>query len=291
MEYPIIKISEKFEIEPLGTKAKFWVYDNNNKKLFKIGRERTGENWAEKVACEIARLIELPAANYEFARYQDKLGVLSESIIEDNERLVHGNELLGKLVKNYPKEQFYKVREYKINTVLALMKWMEQKIKVENCLFNFIGYLIFDCLIANQDRHHENWGFIVRRNQQIDLAPSFDHASSLGCRVQRDEIINRLKTKDKNYTIKAFCKKAKTPFYNNKRLSTLEVLTYALKFNKQAVCFWIKKISQLNFEVIEKILSKIPSEFYNYEESLIFAKEILKVNITRLNKFYNERCL
>ena len=103
MKYPIIKITEKFEIEPLGTKAKFWVYDNNNKKLFKIGRERTGENWAEKVACEIARLIELPAANYEFARYQDKLGVLSESIIEDNERLVHGNELLGKLVKNYPK--------------------------------------------------------------------------------------------------------------------------------------------------------------------------------------------
>jgi hypothetical protein len=42
-------------------------------------------------------------------------------------------------------------------------------------------------LIGNTDRHHENWGLLAkfeRRNDDYDLfiqvAPSFDHASSLG---------------------------------------------------------------------------------------------------------------
>jgi len=47
--YPIIKIESKDEVEQLGTKEKYWIYDTktNEKKLFKIGRENTGENWIE----------------------------------------------------------------------------------------------------------------------------------------------------------------------------------------------------------------------------------------------------
>lgn len=44
--YPIIEIESKDEIEQLGTKEKYWIYDaiTNEKKLFKIGRENTGED-------------------------------------------------------------------------------------------------------------------------------------------------------------------------------------------------------------------------------------------------------
>lgn len=46
--YPIIEIESKDEIEQLGTKEKYWIYDaiTKEKKLFKIGRE----DWAEIVA-------------------------------------------------------------------------------------------------------------------------------------------------------------------------------------------------------------------------------------------------
>lgn len=42
---------------------------------------------------------------------------------------------------------------------------------------------MLDAVIGNTDRHHENWGFLRRRvgDEWIGgLAPSFDHASSLG---------------------------------------------------------------------------------------------------------------
>lgn len=50
---------------------------------------------------------------------------------------------------------------------------------------------MFDCLIANQDRHHENWGLIV----------GFGKKLRLGCKVKEEEAKNRLYTKDLNYTV------------------------------------------------------------------------------------------
>jgi hypothetical protein len=49
-------------------------------------------------------------------------------------------------------------------------------------------YFVLDALICNTDRHHENWGFLMTYqpvdsenvNDQLKMAPSFDHASSLG---------------------------------------------------------------------------------------------------------------
>jgi hypothetical protein len=43
---------------------------------------------------------------------------------------------------------------------------------------------VFDALIGNVDRHHENWGILRKQlkdgTQRGRLAPTFDHASSLG---------------------------------------------------------------------------------------------------------------
>ena len=46
------------------------------------------------------------------------------------------------------------------------------------------GYLILDAIILNTDRHHENWALIRVMHQDgrisHEMAPTFDHASSLG---------------------------------------------------------------------------------------------------------------
>ena len=46
---------------------------------------------------------------------------------------------------------------------------------------------VLDALICNTDRHHENWGFLTTYQtspagvtMSLRMAPSFDHASSLG---------------------------------------------------------------------------------------------------------------
>ena len=44
----------------------------------------------------------------------------------------------------------------------------------------FCGYLFLDALVANRDRHEENWGVLRDPEGRVTLAPSYDHGNSLG---------------------------------------------------------------------------------------------------------------
>jgi len=273
MNYQIFKIppNEYDTIEQLGTKEKFWFYDKNDKttKLFKIGRQGTGENWAEKVTGELAKLLDLPCAEYEFATWNRKEGVISPLFVPQDGRLVHGNEILIQIIKNYPKNKFYKVREHKLSTVLAVIRAVpdlprgfERNTIIQKPLEVFVGYLMFDCWIANPDRHHENWGLVLdSTNNKIHLAPTYDHASGLGCRVSDDERVKRLATTDTRYNVEAFVKKVKSAFYD-KNLAQLEIIkafVNAAKQNRKAAYFWLDKLESISQIEIENIFGKVPN--------------------------------
>ena len=53
----------------------------------------------------------------------------------------------------------------------------------DRCRLRLAEYLLLDAVIGNVDRHHENWGILgkdVDGSVKGRLAPTFDHASSLG---------------------------------------------------------------------------------------------------------------
>lgn len=299
MLYKIESIKSRDEIEQLGTKEKFWFYDENDiKKLFKIGRPGTGENWSEKVAYELAKILNLPCAVYEFAEWNDRKGTISTSFVEDGVRLIHGNELLVAFHDDeYPKTKKYHLTDYKLSVVITLIENELSQLKLPMTTNNiiqkpielFVGYLIFDCWIANQDRHHENWGILL--GEEVYFAPTYDHAAGLGCKVSSEEAKKRLETKDTNYNVKKFVTRAKSPFYSDvgKQLKTIEVVNILADKYPEAVCYWIDKIDEILVKDIEIILNKVPNSFIN-ENSKKFAQQILHENKIRLLEIKKEKC-
>ncbi|MDC5601201.1 hypothetical protein NRA70_18500, partial [Acinetobacter baumannii] len=96
-----ISLEEEDSYEQLGTKSKFWYFerDTNESILFKSTKTkegaRLGEDWSEKVACELAELIDLPHAHYELAIYNSERGVISPNFINGkDQQLLAGNLLL-----------------------------------------------------------------------------------------------------------------------------------------------------------------------------------------------------
>lgn len=202
MTYPVIDVPEDSpnQLEQLGTKSKFWYDDENNRRmLFKVGRPDTGENWAEKVGCEICGLLNIPHAHYEFGKCGDKNGVVSETFVPDNARLILGNELLGHVYKEvYDENTKYRSSQHTVRRALALTTISDINFPLNSDFPNlqsagdvFVGYLMLDALISNTDRHHENWGLIIT-GSQLSLAPTFDHASSLGRNESDENRIARL---------------------------------------------------------------------------------------------------
>lgn len=178
--------------EPIGSKTKYWFRRADGLWLFKEARPNTGEHWAEKIAGELAELLGLPHARVELAQSGTSPGIATLDFTSELSRghLVHGNELLFELDPTYPRERIYRVKEHTLDAVyrvlldgqVGLPAWNWPS-GVESAWDAFLGYLMLDALVCNTDRHHQNWGVLVARSEgqmQRTLAPTFDHASSLG---------------------------------------------------------------------------------------------------------------
>jgi len=292
-EYKIEEITARDEMEQLGTKEKFWFYDKDeNKKLFKIGRPETGEDWSEKIAYELTVLLGIPSAKYELAIWDNKKGTVSTSFVPNGARLVHGNELLVAFHNDeYPKSEKYHLTDYKLSVVLDLidneLNWLELAEEIEDLEISkpidiFIGYLIFDTWISNQDRHHENWGIILSEDN-VYFAHTYDHAAGLGSKVSDEEADKRLRTNDTNYNVKKFVTRAKTPFYddNNTKMKTIDVAKVLIDKYPIQTCYWIDKVEKISEKDISNILHKVPIQFMS-SISKEFASSLLHENKERL---------
>lgn len=240
--YPVIEVPPYAPdaLESVGSKRKFWYTRSRNDAdedwLFKAARQNTGEDWAEKVAAELCDLIDLPHATYELATWTEEKngetkrwdGVVTRRMDGRNERLMLGNKLLADHVNRYPKAEgsrFYVNPKYTLDLTLDVLGDDELNVRLDpdwplpNAVSNvpeaFLGFLLIDAWIGNTDRHDNNWGVLERSTPEGPdrfLAPTFDHASSLGRELTDEVRHERLTTNDKNRTVEAYVERCRSAF-------------------------------------------------------------------------------
>lgn len=288
-----MKISDEdvLESEHLGTKTKFWVRFGEGEEveewLYKIPRENTGEHWAEKVAYEVACIIGVPAAIVELADYKGTLGSCSRSFINEKKKpeLIHGNEILAGRVHGYEKDKKYGQSDHTLDNINKAIEKSGTDLESKKALKHFGGYLVLDALIGNTDRHHENWAFLRWTDKDKEthhvIAPTFDHASSLG----RELLDEKRMLLMKEERVENYIKKGKGAIFldlNEKHgLNLHKLVTIANQKFPESVQPWIKKLDNIDPAAFEKILNKIPGSFIT-EPARKFALKILSYNLEKL---------
>jgi hypothetical protein len=296
MTYPIIPVpSNAPEIsEALGTKPKFWYSDADNRlTLYKEGRPGSGEHWAEKICCGICSALELPHADYELAEWRGRKGVVSPTFVPDGGRLVFGNELLAKMIPDYAHTRRFRARQHTVRLVMAVtgMRAVQYPLGYHapagfrSASDVFAGYLLLDALVANQDRHHENWGIIIAQNQEVMLSPTFDHASSLGRNEGDEERLRRLNTRDKGSSLAHYAGRASSAFYplpsSTKPLTTLEAFAEAARISPHAARYWRDRLAAISMHEIESIVEQVPTVEMS-GPARRFAVRLMEINRDRI---------
>lgn len=303
-EYDVynVELAENLRVEPMGTKPKFWFIESGTDRqwLFKYARRNTGEDWAEKVASEIASLLDLPHAKVELAACQQRRGTITLDFTDRGRKgdLVHGNELLVEIDNAYPQGQHYHASQHRIDNIVRVISqgfiapstvafFPNQKCDPVGL---FLGYLLLDALIGNTDRHHENWGLLVKSEggQTVaELAPTFDHASSLG-RELNDQRVKLLlsESRDRNApTVAKYSNRARSAIYlhNNdkKALSPLDAFTAFRPYASSAADIWLDRLSQTNEDDIQETVKKVPVSILSPERKE-FVCRLLRYNRRRL---------
>jgi hypothetical protein len=288
------------EQESLGTKEKFWFrHEQLGWCLYKKSRSTTaGEDWSEKIAAELCWLLRLPHAEYELAICNGEYGVISGSFLPKNANLLLGNEILARIYSDYPTDTrdlsqhtierifgAFDRLETDLSEVLMPLGWepLENIIKVHHV---FVGYLLLDAWIGNSDRHHENWGF-VELEQKLYLAPTYDHASSLGRNESDEKRAERLKTRDKGYSVRAYADKCHSSFYINiiklKPIKTFEAFSQAAKLYPEAAKIWLGILDTISQDDTLQLLQRIPENRIS-AIAIEFAQNILSHNRDKLLK-------
>ena len=227
--YKVVQIPETLDAqETRGARPKYWVRvgEDSERWLLKIPRPRTGEHWAEKVTAEIGHLIGVDCAQVELAQYAahavlaaengerrddeqgreerpEYLATICKSFVpdeRDGDRSIlsayHGVEVLQFVVDGYDTDRRFGQKDHNIRNIAAGMaelmsvnSW-EPMPRWRDALEKLASYVLLDGLVANTDRHHENWMIAYvedLENEYVEVMPSFDHASSLGRELTDDK--------------------------------------------------------------------------------------------------------
>ncbi len=316
-KYKIIDISQEDveQFEQMGTKTKFWYEAESTSYLFKsIHTEdkqgnpivRYGEDWAEKIACELAVFLGIPHAEYELAKNKSERGIRTINFIAQGEQLTFGNQLIEHIAGFESLEESFQLKDnirlQTVSRVYTALDWLADappkgwsNLEIANAIDVFIGYLMFDVLISNQDRHNENWGIIESLDSNY-LAPSYDHAASLGRNESDMKRLEILNNSTPSLTIQKYVRRSKSFFYSQgKRIKTLDAFEQmsmlALEKKKsKAPIYWLGLLENLTEDKINSVITKVPDELMS-EITKKFTLRLILANRDNLlelkNKFYD----
>lgn len=185
-KFTVVELESEWEreSEDMGSKRKFW-YNNPTagKWLFKFPRGSSGEHWAEKIAAEVAGILGIDHAIVELAIFEGRRGSTTKSFanVDAGQILIHGNQLLELEVQGYDSSRKFQQSSHTLENIWRVLDSVLHD--SEDAKYRLADYLVFDAIIGNTDRHHENWGLLFQMAEDkvsVDLAPTYDHASSLG---------------------------------------------------------------------------------------------------------------
>lgn len=257
----------------------------SSQRLFATGR-RQGEDWAEKVAAELASLMGLPAATVSMAVRETVPGCLSRDLKPDvgwqmqtgavlisevDPRLtVRGKDRLGHNLDNIA--QVLETAAVPIGLGLPSLPSSLRAFDV------FCGFLMFDAWIANLDRHEENWSVLQAPTGRQHLAPSYDHGNSLGFNLLDNKRAAILRG---NPSLEQWAAKATaTRFEQGKHLSLVDHAESAVtRAQKGTGSFWRARIASVTPTALETVVNAAPEMS---ELARTFCLRLLDVNRERL---------
>lgn len=302
-----INIFKTIEVEVVGgsrPRLTFLHKDKNQRFFFKTYTHSPREVWAECLASHIAELMGIKA---QLVTIKTAPKSLEKVLRERFPTLLPENwKAVGSLARNiFPKkvETIYGAAIVETPTNPLTLEVVEQKMSskfyaAEDLLQSYADMVVFDALIGNMDRHHENWGICIeqRYKQQLLLdkkrlvslryfTPLFDHGSSLMFELSDEKVEEFLNDEQKliNYVAKS-----KFGFILNtegNKVNMFAIIEEHIKANSS----WgnrfkesLNKVKQIDMLELASLVIKMPSidllEYDNKRRKLLFKSLLMRYN-------------
>lgn len=202
--------------------------------------------------------------------------------------LVHGNEVLFALDPTYHRSGRQEVAGYTLDAILRALEAENvtrpdgQEDGPATASGWFAGYLILDAWVANTDRHHANWGVLVDPARAVPpvLAPTFDHASSVGFQLDQrrhQQYVSGISPKHTiaKYAANGICR----PMAGQPHLVELAA---EAAIRTSTASWWATRLAQIPSGQVRAIIGQVP-EARMSQPARIFCEMPLEENRRRIH--------
>ena len=260
--------------EGSGRSEKLWLVNPENKAigLFKFTKsDYTTEHISEKIAMQLAKLVDIECMEVEIGKYNNRVGSLSYRINDDDENLIEGIQLINKYYPNYNPETLYD----DINKEYYSLEMILNSLSNYDFCREFLKIPVFDFLIGNTDRHQNNWAIL--QNEIERLCPLYDNGSSLCCYIKENNIDDYLgndKVRFNSLIDTKSTSRIRVDKYIKKEPTQLNVLKFMREYYYEDIIDIVYKIIN---NITEKNIDNILREYIGLisEKRIILIKKFL----------------
>lgn len=296
--YAVVDVGEwnVLRSEASGVEEKRWLEDENGAAWLYKGvtqHEDDGKRWhqrehaSERISTEIAKMLSVPCAHAELAIAGDRIGTISRDVKLDRWELQPGSVLLTERDPAF----VAKTKErtgHSLDAIRGALLEVQPPPGAElpdsfDAFDAFVGFLMLDALIANQDRHEENWAVLLPPAPSDDryLSPSFDHGSSLGYNVLSPRIQANLSSEWlQRWASRGKARRFEVPSGED---GPPDLVTFAHRglamAHGHARDHWLSRLTSLSPGQMDEAVDRMPSLS---QAAASFCKELLAVNRRRI---------
>lgn len=293
-------------VETVGQSPTVWIRDPDQPNtaahywLFKpveihTDGSRRGGDWAEKASSELAAVLQIPTATIELASRDGVEGSISLNVrpvdydMHSGRLWMDADKSIAYVAGNSSKSK--RVRGASpgytldgIETSLADVGPPPDHASSKDLsgFGVFAGYLVLDALLANRDRHEENWSVLIPTagEEQVLLSNSYDLAGSLGYQLTDEFRERALAAKD--VSVPSWVEKGDAWRFDSQgsRVTLVELARVALeRAGKGAELHWLSKVGSLSRADVELVFARL-TEMSDVGRR--FASEVVMTNAERI---------
>ncbi len=249
-----------------GYLTKFWInHPKLGRSLVKLDEE-TAPGWSERVVYELAKALSLPTAQYELGIYDNQRNAIVSPDFKDPKlTYINGDTLIRNSVEQYQYNITNSFQALELNEV-GLPKDYQPPEGIKDGADLFVGYLILDTLISNNDRHGGNWEIAIDNRGTKTLAPVYDNGASFG--VDFGSLVYDNKTpQEYSETIVSMF-----------GLNLTEAFHQATAIKPKAAAIWLSQLEKIDQFELQNLFNQIPQNLIS-----IKAKKFA-LNLTEQNQ-------
>lgn len=258
---------------------------------------RQGGDWAERAAAEIAAMIEVPVAEVQLARRDAVEGCISQQVRDVDRYFASGRVWMSSDTKVEYRVAASRRSRHKRATRGYTLRNIRRSLREVGAPPGFAsvadmpawsvfaGYLLLDAIIANRDRHEENWGVLysVVGPEQARLAPAFDQESSLGFQLTdkyRQKILAAEHGIDR-FVLRGTASCLSVPM-GRPSLTLVDAAMWALeRVGVGDRDRWLDRVDQLTPARVRGVFDRLPAMS---EDARRFAAAVVSANVGRIQR-------